>query len=160
MRQGSAAEGLIAASSAEGSGHSIQTAHDGLEYAGQKPLVAELPPTSRCPSLAQGSVWGTTFNMCAAILGAGALSLPHTMHAMGVVPGVVLLMFTAVATHYSVVLLISAYAPYSAHMHIMPRLRFNAPPTHAVSTRLAQDHSRISHFTSLASGTHGASRSV
>jgi len=59
-----------------------------------------------CSGLAQGSLWGTTFNMCAAILGAGVLSLPHAVAAMGIVPALVMLLFTAVATHYSVVLLV------------------------------------------------------
>lgn len=60
------------------------------------------------PDFSQGSTWGTTFNMCSAILGAGALSLPHAVHNMGVVSAVVLLVLTAFATHYSVVLLIDA----------------------------------------------------
>ena len=51
-------------------------------------------------------MWGTTFNMCSAILGAGALSLPHAVAAMGIIPAVILLVLTAFATHYSVVLLI------------------------------------------------------
>jgi hypothetical protein len=55
----------------------------------------------------QGSLWGTAFNMCSAILGAGALSLPHAVSAMGLVPALVLLLLTAAATHYSVVLLVS-----------------------------------------------------
>ena len=57
-------------------------------------------------ALAHGSLWGSTFNMCSAILGAGALSLPHAVAAMGLVPALTLLLATAVATHYSVVLLI------------------------------------------------------
>mmetsp|Transcript_586 Transcript_586/g.1992 ORF Transcript_586/g.1992 Transcript_586/m.1992 type:complete len:508 (-) Transcript_586:3611-5134(-) len=55
----------------------------------------------------QGSLWGTAFNMCSAILGAGALSLPHAVGAMGLIPALVLLVLTAAATHYSVVLLVS-----------------------------------------------------
>jgi len=75
------------------------------------PLAATLarPQSRGCRiGFAQGSLWGTAFNMCSAILGAGALSLPHAVGAMGLVPAVALLMFTAVATHYSVVLLVSA----------------------------------------------------
>ena len=39
----------------------------------------------------KGSLWGTVFNMCAATLGAGALSLPHAMAQMGIVPGLAVL---------------------------------------------------------------------
>ncbi len=71
------------------------------------PAVAE--PAARAargcgPS--QGSLWGTAFNMCTAILGAGALSLPAAVGAMGLLPAVALLAFTALATHFSVVLLV------------------------------------------------------
>ena len=71
-----------------------------------KPQDEPSPPSSSI--CGQGSRWGTTFNMCSAILGAGALSLPHAVAAMGVIPAVVLLLFTAVATHYSIILLIHA----------------------------------------------------
>jgi len=62
----------------------------------------------------KGSLWGTVFNLCAATLGAGALSLPHAIAAMGLVPGLVLLTITAFATHYSIVLLVSCLAVTNA----------------------------------------------
>jgi amino acid permease len=65
-------------------------------------------PKAPCSGLAQGSLYGTCFNMCAAIMGAGSLSLPHAISSMGVVPGCLLLVLTAIATHASVVFLIRA----------------------------------------------------
>ena len=53
-----------------------------------------------CPALRQGSIWGTAFNMCSATLGAGALSLPYAIQHTGVVLGLLLLLGTAVATHW------------------------------------------------------------
>jgi hypothetical protein len=60
-----------------------------------------------CRHFGKGSLWGTVFNLCAATLGAGALSLPHAIAAMGLVPGLILLTITAFATHYSIVLLVA-----------------------------------------------------
>ncbi len=78
-------------------------------------LPTELKPAASpsiivrlCPALSKGSVWGTVINMCAAIMGAGCLSLPQAVASLGVVPFGVLILFTAVATHYSIVLLIAA----------------------------------------------------
>ena len=82
--------------------------------------------------LARGSLWGTVFNTCAATLGAGALSLPHAMAELGVIPGLVLLVATALATHYSIVLLVAAITvrplprPPSGPPHPTPA--FSTPP--------------------------------
>ena len=56
----------------------------------------------------RGSMWGTVFNTCAATLGAGALSLPHAMAGMGLIPGSLLLVIIGLATHYSIVLIVAA----------------------------------------------------
>lgn len=61
-----------------------------------------------------GSLWGTVFNLCAATLGAGALSLPHAVSAMGLIPGLVLLMITALATQFSIVLLVACLSVTNA----------------------------------------------
>ena len=63
-----------------------------------------------CRHIGKGSLWGTVFNLCAATLGAGALSLPHAISAMGLIPGLVLLAITAFATHYSIILLVACLA--------------------------------------------------
>jgi amino acid permease len=72
------------------------------------PTLLDDPEKSRCAVLSKGSVWGTAVNMCAAIMGAGCLSLPQAVGSLGVVPFGVLILFTAVATHYSIVLLVAA----------------------------------------------------
>ena len=61
-----------------------------------------------CPAFTKGSIWGTTINMCTAIMGAGCLSLPQAVSSLGVVPFGLLLLSMAGATHFSVVLLVSA----------------------------------------------------
>ena len=61
-----------------------------------------------CPALGKGSIWGTTINLCTAIMGAGCLSLPQAVASLGVAPFGVLIVFTAAATHYSIVLLVAA----------------------------------------------------
>ena len=84
---------------------------DTLAMSEVDPATLDLSPKPTSGSGAggwQGSRWGTVFNMCSAILGAGALALPRAMSAMGLVPGVILLVLTACATHYSIVLLVSA----------------------------------------------------
>ena len=77
-----------------------------------EPLLTEDEVEGRrgacCPALQQGSVWGTAFNMCSATLGAGALSLPYAIQHTGVVLGLLLLLGTALATQWSVELLVSA----------------------------------------------------
>ena len=55
-----------------------------------------------------GSISGTVFNMCSSTLGAGALSLPLAISQTGMLLGPALLVATAVATHYSVDLLVCA----------------------------------------------------
>ena len=54
------------------------------------------------------------FGSCAATLGAGALSLPHAIAAMGLIPGLALLAITAFATHYSIVLLVACLSVTNA----------------------------------------------
>jgi hypothetical protein len=54
----------------------------------------------------EGSTRGSIFNLCSATLGAGALSLPLAFSKTGVVLGTVLLMTAAVATLFSIKLLI------------------------------------------------------
>ena len=62
----------------------------------------------------RGSMWGTVFNTCAATLGAGALSLPHAMAGMGLIPGSLLLVIIGLATHYSIVLIVAAIGATNA----------------------------------------------
>ena len=52
-------------------------------------------------------LWGPTFTTCSATLGAGALSLPYAMHHMGLVFGLAMLALAALATHFSISLLVS-----------------------------------------------------
>lgn len=86
-----------------------------------------------CPAFSRGSVWGTVINMCAAIMGAGCLSLPSAMAALGVVPFGVLILFTAAATHFSIVLLIAAIdATGSQSFEDMTRLVIGTRTGHAV----------------------------
>ena len=61
-----------------------------------------------CSATQQGSIWGTVFNMCSATLGAGALSLPYAIQHTGIGLGLLILLATSLATHLSVLLLISA----------------------------------------------------
>lgn len=80
-----------------------------LGYVAEEPtsdVLTQLPLPAT--GLAPGSLWGTSFNMCAAVLGAGVLSLPHAIGAMGLIPGLSFLMLAAIATHYSVVLLVAS----------------------------------------------------
>lgn len=88
-----------------------QTGNEGLLPGDLKPkkpsLFSRLCPTL-AKALSKGSTWGTVINMCAAIMGAGSLSLPNAVASLGLVPFAVLILCTAVATHYSIVLLISA----------------------------------------------------
>ena len=80
----------------------------GMEESLLQPAAAS---SRRCCSLMeQGSIWGSVFNMCSATLGAGALSLPYAIQHTGILLGLVLLVCTALATHLSVTLLISAIA--------------------------------------------------
>ena len=68
---------------------------------GSGPVVASEASTS-------SSLWPTVFSMCSATLGAGALSLPYAFAQVGAAGGVCMLLVTAAASHYSVVLLVSA----------------------------------------------------
>ncbi len=61
-----------------------------------------------CSAFAKGSRWGTVTNLCAAIMGAGCLSLPKAVSDLGLVPFAVLIVLTGIATHYSIVLLVDA----------------------------------------------------
>ena len=61
-----------------------------------------------CSAFAKGSRWGTVTNLCAAIMGAGCLSLPKAVSELGLVPFAVLIVLTGIATHYSIVLLVDA----------------------------------------------------
>jgi amino acid permease len=72
-------------------------------------FVATRSPSDVSPRAArQDNLWGTVFSMCSATLGAGALSLPYAFEQVGALGGVCLLLLTAAASHYSVVLLTSA----------------------------------------------------
>lgn len=64
---------------------------------------------SGCSSmLREGSVQGSCFNLCSATLGAGALSLPYAFHLCGWALGLAFLIVGALATVYSIHLLIRA----------------------------------------------------
>ena len=52
-------------------------------------------------------LWGPTLTTCSATLGAGALSLPFAMSHLGMGLGLLLLALAALATHYSITLLVS-----------------------------------------------------
>ena len=69
---------------------------------------------SRSGVCSRGSLWGTVFNVCSATLGAGVLSLPHAMAGLGLVPGTILLLVVAMATHFSIVLLVQVICATSA----------------------------------------------
>eukprot|EP00164_Ancoracysta_twista_P003027 GFYU01004038.1.p1 GENE.GFYU01004038.1~~GFYU01004038.1.p1 ORF type:complete len:529 (+),score=110.10 GFYU01004038.1:289-1875(+) len=58
--------------------------------------------------LKTGSIKGGVFNLCSATLGAGALSLPIAFSQAGIITGTLLLMLGAVATIYSIHLLLHA----------------------------------------------------
>ena len=64
-----------------------------------------------------GRLWGTTFSLCSATLGAGALSLPYAFSHVGALGGVSLLFLTASASYYSIVLLSSAIARSGARSY-------------------------------------------
>ena len=59
-------------------------------------------------------LWGTVWNMSSATLGAGALSLPYAFQQLGVIGGMLALLVTATAAHFSVILLIAAIAATGA----------------------------------------------
>jgi len=61
-----------------------------------------------CPMMQQGSLWGSVFNLCSATLGAGALALPYAIQHTGILLGLCLLLLTSLATHASILLLVSA----------------------------------------------------
>ncbi|KAL1519318.1 hypothetical protein AB1Y20_022844 [Prymnesium parvum] len=65
----------------------------------------------------EGSISGTVFNMCSSTLGAGALSLPLAISQTGLLLGPLLLLVTAVATHYSCDLLVSALIQTNARSY-------------------------------------------
>ena len=88
-------------------GVSINASDDG-KPSDEAGVAVVLSTGSFFSSFQEGGRWGTVFNMCAAILGAGVLSLPRAMAAMGVVPGVLFILVAGVLTHFSVDLLISA----------------------------------------------------
>ena len=58
----------------------------------------------------QKAAISTAPSMCSATLGAGCLSLPYAIKLAGIGPGLLLLLLTALATHFSVVLLVGAIA--------------------------------------------------
>ena len=94
-------------------GSSINQPETLLELRGGPLLAVEQTPKASllhrlCPALRQGSTWGTAINMCAAIMGAGCLSLPQAVNSLGLVPFGLLIVLTTTATHYSIVLLIAA----------------------------------------------------
>eukprot|EP01010_Urceolus_cornutus_P002634 NODE_338_length_1767_cov_328.221769_g274_i0.p1 GENE.NODE_338_length_1767_cov_328.221769_g274_i0~~NODE_338_length_1767_cov_328.221769_g274_i0.p1 ORF type:complete len:548 (-),score=115.74 NODE_338_length_1767_cov_328.221769_g274_i0:122-1702(-) len=59
--------------------------------------------------LPSGSVSGAVFNLCSAMLGAGALSLPYAFANAGIVDTALMLFLTAVATIYTIHLLIYVF---------------------------------------------------
>ena len=73
-------------------------------------LVSDPNPPVAAGGAAIGfeNLWGTVCSMCSATLGAGALSLPYAFQSLGVCGGLLLLLLTAGASHYSVVLLTSS----------------------------------------------------
>ena len=66
------------------------------------------PASGVCAAFGKGSRWGTVTNLCTAIMGGGCLALPKAVADMGLVPFGVLIIFTGIATHHSIVLLVSA----------------------------------------------------
>ena len=78
------------------------------------PVTSDKPAPPSGGTFGRGSMWGTVFNTCAATLGAGALSLPHAIKGMGLVPGLVLLVIIAFATHYSIILIVGAIGATNA----------------------------------------------
>ena len=78
--------------------------------------IVAAPPPAPLP-IKFHEMWGTVCSMCSATLGAGALSLPYAFASTGMVGGVVLLMITAAASHYSIVLLSSAIARTGARSY-------------------------------------------
>ena len=72
---------------------------------------SEVKPAKKSPTkITYDRLWGTVCSMCSATLGAGALSLPYAFKQLGMAGGILALLVTASASHYSVVLLTSAIA--------------------------------------------------
>lgn len=69
---------------------------------------SEQQPLPLRPHKQKLSLWPTVFSMCSATLGAGALSLPYAVEQVGAAGGVLMLLLTSAASHYSTVLLVSA----------------------------------------------------
>jgi amino acid permease len=94
------------------------------------------PVASSHHLLAQGSLWGTVWNMCAAIMGAGVLSLPFAISEMGAVPGAAVLICTASATFCSVELICAGLSATGCDDHVtMARHAFG--PVCALAVKLA-----------------------
>ena len=63
--------------------------------------------TENAAKAERAGLWGPTLTTCSATLGAGALSLPFAMSHLGMGLGLLLLALAALATHYSITLLVS-----------------------------------------------------
>lgn len=72
---------------------------------------------SALPGGRNSKLWGTVFSLCSATLGAGALSLPYAFSHVGAVGGVVLLVTTAAASYFSIIVLTSAIAHSGARSY-------------------------------------------
>ena len=79
--------------------------------------ASPVPDATILPSIHYNNLWGTVCSMCSATLGAGALSLPYAFKQLGIVNGLLLLLITAAASHYSVVLLTSSISAMGARSY-------------------------------------------
>lgn len=72
--------------------------------------LAIAPALEMVPSFDEGSIRGSVFNLASATLGAGALSVPFAFKSMGIALGTLLIVFSALATTFSIRLLVIARA--------------------------------------------------
>ena len=68
--------------------------------------AAIAPALELVPSFDEGSIRGSVFNLASATLGAGALSVPYAFMSMGIALGLVVIIICAIATGFSIRLLI------------------------------------------------------
>lgn len=99
---------VVGAQPSLGAAGDLHIQHAGVCVRATSPSQPALPASSSKVSGSRTRLWGTVFSMASATLGAGALSLPYAFEQLGALGGVTVLLVTAFASHYSVVLLVAA----------------------------------------------------